>query len=118
MSNEPVVTERVAYSAEELETATARFTSYYLQSIADRNGESVAAVMERAGEDVISAGVLSYLRAGRETGPETGTQEYLTWVASGTFLNLMTLLPARGCSEEQWSTLYRRAIDIAARATG
>ncbi|WP_073229288.1 hypothetical protein [Streptomyces sp. NBRC 110465] len=115
ISSQPVVTERVTYSAEELETATARFVADYLQPIADRNGEDVPAVMERVGADMVSAGVLSYLRAGCETGPETGTEQYVTSVASEKFMALMTTrFAARECTDEQWSTLYRRALDIAA----
>ncbi|MGW1667181.1 hypothetical protein [Streptomyces microflavus] len=119
MSPNPVVTERVTYSAEELETATARFTARYLQPIAERNGESVAAVMEQVGEDFISAGVLAYLRAGCEAGPETGTEQYVTGLAAEKFMALAgTRFAARDCTDEQWSTLYRRALDIAAGATG
>ncbi|MYV60443.1 hypothetical protein GTW37_14005 [Streptomyces sp. SID4931] len=118
-TKKPVVTERVAYDAEELEAAVGRFTAQYLQPIADRNGaEPVAAVMERMGEDMISVGVLSYLRAGCGFDPLTGTEEHLHHAAAEEFIDLMTKRSARECSDDQWSALYRRAVDIAAEATG
>ncbi|MFC8671034.1 hypothetical protein [Streptomyces sp. NPDC057199] len=104
----PTVTERNAYSEEELDKAAAQFLDRHLKPIARSTGRHVGEVLDDLAEDLFTGGVLAYMMANRLA--EQDATINVNAKAGVLFVAMLRKMPGReDLAAGLVSTIYRQA---------